>query len=199
MKAIFFESPADFRRCLEEHQNSAAELWVGYYKKGSGKLSISWPESVDEALCMGWIDGIRKGIDETSYAIRFTPRKPRSIWSAVNIARAQSLMEAGRMQPAGLRAFQNRREDRSRLYSYEQPSVALDGESEQVFMSNPEAWNFFQTQAPWYRKAASWWVMSAKKEETRRKRLGQIIADSAQGRTIRSLTRNRPIGNTSQD
>jgi uncharacterized protein YdeI (YjbR/CyaY-like superfamily) len=190
---LFFPSPSDFRRWLEAHHDKAQELWVGYYKKDSGKPSITWPESVDEALCFGWIDGVRKSIDETSYKIRFTPRKPGSIWSAVNIKRAGELIELGRLQPAGLDAFHKRKDARSAVYAYEQRETArLEGAYEEQLCANPRAWAFFQAQPPWYQRAASWWVISAKKEETRLKRLATLIEDSAQGRTVAPLT--RPIG-----
>jgi uncharacterized protein YdeI (YjbR/CyaY-like superfamily) len=191
MDVTFFESPPDFRQWLEKHHATERELWVGYYKKDSGKPSITWPESVDEALCFGWIDGVRKSVDETSYKIRFTPRRTGSIWSAVNIKRAQELIETGRMRPAGLEAFQNRKEDRSRRYSYEQEGAKLSGEYERKLKADPKAWEFFQAQPPWYRRTVTWWIMSAKKEETRLKRLGQLIKDSAQGRMVPPLTRNK--------
>ncbi len=191
MKVSFFKSSSAFRKWLEKHHATARELWVGYYKKGSGKPSLTWPESVDQALCFGWIDGIRKSIDEVSYTIRFSPRKPRSIWSAVNIKRAQALAAQGLMQPAGLQAFQARQENRSRIYSYEQRQDQLPEAYAQTLRQNKAAWDFFQAQAAWSRKAAGWWVTSAKKEETRLKRLDQLIEDSAQGRTIPPLTRNR--------
>ncbi len=188
MTPTFFTTPSDFRAWLEEHHQTAAELWVGFHRKGSGKPSITWPEAVDEALCYGWIDGVRKGIDDSSYVIRFTPRKPRSRWSAVNISRVEELTRLGRMRPAGLKAFEERSAERT--YSYEQShAVELDEADEQQFRSNPKAWEFFQVQAPSYRKAAIWWVISAKKEETRRKRLAQLIDDSAHGRTVPPLTR----------
>jgi len=191
MNPTFFRSPAEWREWLEKFHATAGELWVGYYKKDTGRLSITWPESVDEALCFGWIDGIRKSIDESSYKIRFTPRKPGSIWSAVNIKRAEELVDQGRMHPAGLQAFRARKENRSGIYSYEQSSDALPDEYAQKFQRNKAAWDFFQDQPAWYRKAAGWWLVSAKKEETRQKRLDQLIEDSAHGRTIPPLTRNR--------
>lgn len=184
----FFKTPSDLRKWFEVHHASAAELWVGYYKKDSGKPSISWPESVDEALCFGWIDGVRKSVDDISYKIRFTPRKPRSIWSAVNIKRAQELMEQGLMQPAGLRAFQARTENRSGIYSYEQRSLELPDRYGKKLKKHPAAWEFFQAQPPSYRKAANWYVLSAKKEETRLKRLEQLIAHSEAGRRIPQFT-----------
>ncbi len=189
----FFATPAEFRAWLEAHHDEARELWVGYYKKGSGRPSITWPESVDEALCFGWIDGVRKGIDDVSYMIRFTPRKPRSVWSAVNIKRVGELAELGLMCPAGLAAFEQRAAERSGIYAYEQENASLDEDSEQRFRANAAAWAFFQAQPAWYRKAATWHVVSAKREETRQKRLTALIDHSEQGRTILELTlRPRP-------
>jgi len=189
MKPTFFATPSEFRTWLEEHHDTAQELWVGFYKKSSGKPSITWPEAVDEALCFGWIDGVRKGIDDVSYTIRFTPRKPRSIWSAVNVKRASELASLGLMRPAGLKAFEERAEEKSGLYSYEQENAELNDAYEQQFRANTKAWDFFQAQTAWYRRAAIWWVISAKKEETRLKRLATLIEDSEHGRTIPPLTR----------
>jgi len=188
-KITFFKSPSELHKWLEQHHAKAQELWVGFYKKSSGKPSITWPEAVDEALCFGWIDGVRKSIDDISYTIRFTPRKSRSIWSAVNVKRAQALTNMGLMQPSGLTAFQARDQDRSGVYSYEQKSHQLDDLYEKKLRANKKAWDFFQAQAPWYQRAARWWVISAKKEETRLKRLATLIEDSAHGRTIAPLTR----------
>lgn len=189
---IFFATPAEFRAWLEEHHASAPELWVGFHKKGSGRPSITWPEAVDEALCVGWIDGIRKSIDGESYRIRFTPRKPQSTWSAVNLARVEALTREGRMRPAGLKAFEKRTEAKTGIYAYEQRKAAeLDEASEQRFRSDPEAWEYFESRPPGYRKTAIWWVVSAKKEETRQKRLEQLIEDSRNHRPIAQL---RPAG-----
>jgi uncharacterized protein YdeI (YjbR/CyaY-like superfamily) len=189
-KPTFFATPADFRAWLEEHHDKSQELWVGYYKKGTGKPSITWPESVDEALCFGWIDGLRKRVDEASYMIRFTPRKATSTWSAVNIKRVEELTAQGRMHPAGLKAFEHRTAEKSGAYAYEQSETArLEAAQEQQFRANRQAWEFFQAQAAWYRKTAIWWVVSARKEVTRQTRLATLIEDSAQGRTIRPLTR----------
>ena len=162
---------------------------MGYFKKGSGKPSVTWPESVDEALCVGWIDGIRKRLDEESYMIRFTPRGPRSIWSAVNIRRALALAGEGRMKPAGLKAFDARRENRSGIYSYEQRGEQLEEPYRGMLKKSTEAWSFFQAQPPSYRKAAGWWVVSARKEETRRDRLGRLIKHSERGMRIPQFTR----------
>ena len=189
-EATFFATPEQLRAWFEQNHASARELWVGYYKKGSGKPSITWPESVDEALCYGWIDGIRKSVDDTSYTIRFTPRKSTSIWSAVNIRRVGELTELGRMQPDGLAAFAKRKEEKSGIYSHEQRNAAaLEPEWEQQFRANQAAWAFFEAQPGSYRKAAIWWVVSAKQEATRRKRLATLIDDSAHGRTVAPLTR----------
>jgi uncharacterized protein YdeI (YjbR/CyaY-like superfamily) len=191
MEPTFFATPREFRAWLAEHHEHGRELLVGFYKKGSGRPSITWPESVDQALCFGWIDGVRRRIDDDSYSIRFTPRKPRSIWSSVNIKRAGELAELGLMHPAGLRAFEQRDEARSAIYAYEQRhDVALSGEQEQRFRATPGAWEFFQAQPAWYRRTALWWVVSAKKEETRAQRLDTLIADSAEGRPLKQLDRN---------
>ena len=175
MKAKFFKTPSDFRKWLAANHASATELLVGFYKKDSGKPSINWPQSVDEALCFGWIDGIRRRIDDVSYSIRFTPRRPRSIWSAVNIKRANELIEQGLMQPAGLKAFEARKENRSGIYAYEQRSAELPDEYEKKLKLNSKAWKFFQAQPPGYRKLMHWRIVSAKKEETRLKRLQTLI------------------------
>ena len=189
MKPLFFESPAQWRTWLEENHDKAREVWVGFYKKSSGRPTITWPQAVDEALCFGWIDGVRKSIDEESYTNRFTPRKPVSNWSAVNIRRVGELTLAGRMTPAGLAAFDRRAEARSRIYSYEQRhTAALEDAQEQQFRANPKAWDYFQARPPSYRKAAVWWVVSAKREETRARRLAQLIEDSSNQRTIAPLT-----------
>jgi uncharacterized protein YdeI (YjbR/CyaY-like superfamily) len=186
----FFTTPAEFRAWLEENHERAAELWVGFHKKATGRPSITWPEAVDEALCFGWIDAIRRSLGDESYMIRFTRRKPRSTWSAVNIARAKELIAEGRMRPAGLAAFEARSDDRSAIYSYEQRHAAkLPPDQEREFRANQRAWEFFQAQPPWYRKTALWWVVSAKREETRARRLRTLIEDSANGRKLRHLSR----------
>jgi uncharacterized protein YdeI (YjbR/CyaY-like superfamily) len=185
----FFATPAEWRAWLREHHATERELLVGFYRVASGRPSITWPQSVDQALCFGWIDGIRRGIDGESYSIRFTPRKRTSIWSAVNIRRAQELIDQGLMQPAGLAAFEARTGDRSGIYSFEQKErPELSPEFAAEFRANPEAWAFYEARAPYYRRTSAWWVMSAKREETRRKRLAQLIADSAAGRLLKQLT-----------
>ena len=189
MKPTFFTTPADLRKWLNEHHESETELLVGFYKKDSGKPSITWPESVDEALCVGWIDGIRKGVDEESYTIRFTPRKSGSIWSAVNIARVEPLTQEGRMKPAGLKAFEKRRENKSGIYSYEQrDQIELSEAETTAFKANLKAWDFFESQPGSYRKAVLWWIVSAKKDETRAKRVATLIDDCANGQRIKQFT-----------
>ncbi|HKP51357.1 MAG TPA: YdeI/OmpD-associated family protein [Chloroflexia bacterium] len=185
VEPIFFATPSELRAWLEEHHANAQELWVGIYKKDSGKPSITWPEAVDQALCFGWIDGIRKGIDSVSYKTRFTPRRARSNWSAVNIKRVAELKELGLMRPAGLKIFEERVEEKSGIYSYEQRNAAeLTEAYKEQFRANKKAWDFFQAQGAGYRRTATWWVISAKKEETRLKRLARLIESSEQGRTI---------------
>jgi uncharacterized protein YdeI (YjbR/CyaY-like superfamily) len=192
MKPTFFPTPAAFREWLEQHHADADVLLVGYYKKGSGKPSLTWPESVDQALCYGWIDGVRKSIDEHSYTIRFTPRRAGSIWSSVNIKRAQVLIEQGLMRPAGLKAFEARKENKSGIYSYEQRSVELAEPYQGLLKKNKGAWSFFQKQPASYRKAISWWIVSAKKEETRLKRLEHLTACSAQGQRVAAFASRKP-------
>jgi uncharacterized protein YdeI (YjbR/CyaY-like superfamily) len=186
---LFFATPAEFRAWFDEHHETAAELLVGFYKKGSGKPSITWPEAVDEALCVGWIDGVRKSIDGERYSIRFTPRKPRSIWSTVNIGRVEALTGRGRMRAAGLKAFEKRSEAKSAIYSYEQrDSARLEDAHEAQFRANEQAWDWFNAQAAWYRRTSTWWVISAKREETRLKRLATLIDSSEQGKKIDPLS-----------
>jgi len=184
LKPKFFRTPEDFRIWLEKNHTTATELWVGFYKRDSGKRSITWPESVDQALCFGWIDGVRKRVDEISYQIRFTPRRRGSIWSATNIKRAKELVEQNRMRPTGLRAFAARIENKSGIYSYEQRTTELEESHATHLKKNKAAWNFFQTQPPSYRKMISWWIVSAKKEETRMARLAKLISESAKGKRL---------------
>jgi uncharacterized protein YdeI (YjbR/CyaY-like superfamily) len=186
--ATFFVSAAEFRAWLEQYGATTAELLVGFYKKASGTTGISYPEAVDEALCAGWIDGVRRSLDGARYTIRFTSRKPTSIWSAVNIARVAELTHQSRMRPAGLAAFAKRTEARSRVYSFEQEAHALSDEYEQRFRANAAAWAYFQAQAPSYQRTAIWWVVSAKQEATRLKRLATLIDDSAHGHRLKHLT-----------
>ena len=191
----FFATPEDWRRWLEKHHASRPELWVGFYKKGSGRPSITWPESVDEALCFGWIDGIRKTIDADSYVIRFTPRKARSNWSLVNTRRVGQLISDKRMHPSGMRAFEKRDPKKSGVYSFEQrENATLTAGNEKEFKRNRAAWSFFQSQPPGYRKIATFWVVSAKREETRARRLAALIEDSAAGRRVGPLRRPGETG-----
>jgi len=169
---------------LEENHATATELWVGFYKKDSGKPSITWPESVDQALCFGWIDGIRKRVDKITYKIRFTPRRRSSIWSAINIKRAEELARQKRMRPAGLKAFAARIENKSGIYSYEQRTTELAEPYATHLKKNKAAWNFFGMQPPSYRKMIAWWIVSAKKEETRIARLAKLIRESAKGKRL---------------
>jgi uncharacterized protein YdeI (YjbR/CyaY-like superfamily) len=188
-KRLFFETPAKWRKWLEKNHDRAEELWVGFYKKGSGKKSITWPESVDEALCFGWIDGVRKSIDEDRYEIRFSPRKPSSVWSKINIDRVKELTALGKMHDAGLAAFERRSGDRTGLYAYEQRhGSVLEPAYQAELEANEAAWSHFSARPPWYRKAAIHWIMSAKQEPTRRRRLGQLIECSAEGRPVPPLT-----------
>ncbi len=190
MQPTFFATPADFRAWLEANHTSATELIVGFHKVGSGRPSITWPESVDEALCVGWIDGIRRRIDDASYSIRFTPRKAGSNWSAVNVRRIDELIRQGRVLPAGLAAYAKRTDAKTGVYSFEQREEAqLDAAYLKRFRADRAAWKFWQAQPPGYRKTATHWVMSAKRTDTREKRLATLIADSAAGERIALLRR----------
>ena len=181
MTPIFFAKKADFRKWLLKNHKKETELLVGFYKVGSGKPSMTWSESVDEALCFGWIDAVRKSIDKDSYQIRFTQRKPTSIWSAVNIKKVEELTKAGLMQPAGLESFKKRIESKSRIYSHEKEAEELPGDFKKQLKANKKAWDYFQSLAPGYKKLSTHWVMGAKQETTRIKRLHQLIADCAAG------------------
>jgi uncharacterized protein YdeI (YjbR/CyaY-like superfamily) len=189
MKPTFFKSSAAFRRWLENHAGTKRELLVGFYKADSGKPSITWPESVDEALCFGWIDGVRKRIDDVSYTIRFSPRRAGSIWSAVNTRRARELFEAGRMTPAGKAAFDARKANKSGVYSYENRPATLMEPYAGLLARNVAARKFFEAQSPSYRRTATWWIVSARKEETRQKRLKELIELCAAGERIPLLGR----------
>jgi uncharacterized protein YdeI (YjbR/CyaY-like superfamily) len=185
----FFPEPAAWRRWLAEHHEDRQELWVGFHKRGTGKPSITWPESVDQALCFGWIDGVRKSIDAETYKIRFTPRRATSIWSSININRIKELTKLGLVHPAGAAAFGRRKQERSGIYSYEQRHhVAFPPAYQQRLEANAKAWTFLQARAPWYRRNVTRWVMSAKREETRERRFATLIADSARGKLVGLLT-----------
>ncbi len=187
MPPIFFRSPSEFRSWLEKKHSQEQVLLLGLRRKDSGEPSITYPEALDEALCFGWIDGVRRRFDVSSYTIRFTPRKPGSIWSAVNTKRVAELMTLGRMHAAGQKVFDERDQKKSNLYSYERATCKLEGSYEKKFSANKNAWEFYQAQAPWYRRTSAWWVISAKQEETRLRRLAQLIEDSAHGRRIKQL------------
>ena len=188
----FFRTPADFRRWLARNHASATELLVGFYKKDSGQPSITWPESVDEALCYGWIDSIRRNIDEISYSIRFTPRRPGSNWSAINIRRAGTLRKEGRMRAAGLKVYEARRDDRCETQTYEQRSADLEEPYRRLLRKHKAAWTYFQAQPPSYRKVVNGWILSAKKEETRLRRLERLAAFSAKGQRLPETTPGSP-------
>jgi uncharacterized protein YdeI (YjbR/CyaY-like superfamily) len=190
MKPTFFATPTDFRRWLKENHASETELWVGFHKKDTGKPSITWPQSVDQALCYGWIDGIRKSLGAESYVIRFTPRRRGSIWSLINTRRATELIADGLMRAAGKRAFEARDAAKSGVYSFEQKTPArLPPAAKKRFMANEAAWEFFESQPPGYRNIAIRYVVSAKQEVTRDRRLGLLIKDSEAGRRIGPLRR----------
>lgn len=189
VKPIYFDRPAEFRRWLDKNHARASELFVGFYKARSGKRSMIWAEAVRQALCYGWIDSVLKPIDAERYALRFSPRRRGSNWSAVNIRLAKELIATGLMQPAGAKAFAERDEKKINRYSFEQAKVSLGGVYEKKFRALPAAWTFFQSLAPSYRKAATWWVISAKQEATRERRLKTLIADSAQGLRIAPMRR----------
>jgi uncharacterized protein YdeI (YjbR/CyaY-like superfamily) len=180
----FFAEQANFRKWLEENHDKETELLVGFYKVGTNKPSMNWSQSVDEALCFGWIDGVRRSIDAESYSIRFTPRKPNSVWSAVNIAKIEKLTEQNLMKPAGIAAFAKREERRSKIYAYENTLVELSAQSEKQFRANERAWSFFQKQSNSYRKRAIYWVMTAKRDLTGQNRLIHLINASAEQKKI---------------
>ena len=184
MQAKFFATQEDFRYWLEKNHNKETELLVGFYKVDTKKPSMTWSQSVDQALCFGWIDGVRKTIDNESYSIRFTPRRPTSIWSTINIQKIEDLTKQGLMQAAGLAAFSKRKESKSNIYAYEKVPVLLDETFEKQFQANKQAWAFFQSQAPSYKKVIIHWLMSAKQEATKRSRLEKIMVESEEGRKI---------------
>lgn len=192
MKATFFRTQADFRQWLEKYHETETELFVGFYKKASKIPSITWSESVDEAICFGWIDGVRKSIDDKSYMIRFTPRRPNSIWSAVNLKKIEELTQKGLMKPAGIAIFKKRKEGKSKVYAYEQKqNVKLDIVYEKEIKANEKAWAYFEVLAPSYKKATIWWIMSAKQEKTRLKRLNITIESAAAGLKIPHLRKRK--------
>ncbi|WP_156758411.1 YdeI/OmpD-associated family protein [Actinokineospora pegani] len=189
MEPTFFATPDELRAWFDANHAEAAELLVGFGKAGSGIATVTWSEAVDEALCVGWIDGVRKRVDDASYSVRFTPRKARSTWSTVNIAKVAELIAEGRMRPEGLAAFERRTLDNSEIYSHEQTEVAFVQEQEAVLRSDQRGWEFWTAQAPSYRKQVTWWVISAKKPETRERRLAQLVECNAAGERMGQFSR----------
>jgi uncharacterized protein YdeI (YjbR/CyaY-like superfamily) len=190
VRPAFFATPEEFGAWLEEHHETATELLVGFHKKASGKPSMTWPESVEQALRFGWIDGVRRSLGEDAYTIRFTPRKATSNWSAINVAKVEELEQRGLMAPAGLKAYEARRPERTGVYSFERSeAAALPDEFERRFQANPGAWDWFAARPPGYRRTATHWVVSAKRADTRERRLQQLIDCSAEGRNVPPLAR----------
>lgn len=185
----FFETPAELRAWFEANHETAAELWVGYHRKRSGRPSVAWQDVVDQELCFGWIDSVRYSLGDDRSAQRITPRRKRSVWSAINIKRFQELEQMGLVHESGRAAFAARDEQRSRIYAYENRSLGLDEARQAEFRSHKRAWNFFETQAPWYRRTAAYWVMSAKREDTKDSRLKTLIAHSQKGERLPALSR----------
>jgi uncharacterized protein YdeI (YjbR/CyaY-like superfamily) len=199
MNPIFFDSPSAFRRWLEKNHATSQELYVGYHKKHTGKPSLTWSQSVDEALCFGWIDGIRRSWDEEGYIIRFTPRRKQSIWSAINLKKMEQLIEEGRMTAAGLAVFQARKPEKTNKYSFEQRETAkLPPSLEKQFRANRKAWAFFQAQPPGYRRLMSFYVVSARQDETRQRRLERLIRDSEAGKRVGQFERARQSSRASR-
>jgi len=188
-RAIFFASQSEFRQWLQHNHDKARELLVGFHKRHCGKPSITWPQAVDEALCFGWIDGVRRSLGDSAYTIRFTPRKTRSIWSAVNIKRAKRLEKLGLMHPRGIEVFRARDPERSGRYSYERKQARFNTVQQRALRANKRAWAFFKTRPPWYQRTAAWWVIQARRKETQSRRLAILISHSARNRTIPPLTR----------
>lgn len=180
----FFKTPEAFRMWLEKNHSKKDELWLGYYKKSSGKKSITYKQALDEVLCFGWIDGISKGIDDEKYCQRYTPRRPRSIWSIVNIKKIEELTKKGLMHESGLNAFNTRDVKRTGLYSAEQKEIKMPAAYLKKIKANKRAWEYFSNMPPGYQKTATWWVISAKQEVTRLRRLDAMIADSVARRKI---------------
>ena len=187
----FFATPAELREWFDANHATADELWLGYHKKASGRPSVDWSQVVDEALCVGWIDGVRKRIDDEVSVQRLTPRRTGSSWSAINVAKVAALTAEGRMRPAGLAAFEARSEAKTGIYSYERPHATFSDVETERFRADPEAWADWQRRPPSYRKTATHWVTSAKQATTRERRLATLIEDSRAGRTIRPLSWNR--------
>jgi uncharacterized protein YdeI (YjbR/CyaY-like superfamily) len=187
MKVVFFPTQKHLRKWFEKNHKKEKELFVGFYKISTGKPTVTWSQAVDEAICFGWIDGIRKSIDDESYCNRFTPRKPTSNWSAINLKKVEALTNLGLMKPEGLHAFSLRKENKSKVYSYENPAIAFDKFFEKKFKAKKHAWKYFKSTAPSYQKITTRWVMSAKQEETRLKRLEELIRDCVLGKKIKAM------------
>jgi len=184
----FFPTQKHLRKWFTKNHKKEKELWVGFYKVATRKPTVTWSQAVDEAICFGWIDGIRKSLDEESYCNRFTPRKPTSNWSAINIKKVEELTKLGLMKPEGLHAFSLRKENHSIVYSYENHSVEFEKSYEKKFKSNNKAWKYFQSMATSYKKITARWVMSAKQESTRLKRLNELINNCAAGKKIKAMS-----------
>jgi uncharacterized protein YdeI (YjbR/CyaY-like superfamily) len=187
-KVVHFSSPEEFRKWLAQNHATANELFVGFYKKSSGKKGATYSEALDEALCYGWIDGVRRSVDSESYTIRFTPRKSKSTWSLVNVRHVERLQKAGKMAEPGIKAFALRQKQLTGIYSFEQKRPGLSAKLKRLFRANARAWEFFSKQAPWYQRTAGYWVSSAKQEETRVRRLAKLMEVSANGRRLDQLT-----------
>jgi uncharacterized protein YdeI (YjbR/CyaY-like superfamily) len=190
VEPVFFASTDEFRTWLEDHHATCTELVVGFHKKATGKPTLTWSESVDQALCFGWIDGVRRSLGPDAYTIRFTPRKARSTWSNINVSKVERLIELELMRPAGLSVFERRNPETTGVYSFEAGPVALGSEYGREFRRYPKVWSWFERQPPGYRRTAAHWIVSAKKEQTRRSRLATLVADSAAGRKIKPLRRS---------
>jgi len=188
MKIVHFSSQEEFRKWLVKNHAAASELFVGFHKTFSGKKGATYSEALDEALCFGWIDGVRRSLNAESYVIRFTPRKSKSIWSLVNVCHVERLQKAGKMAEPGLKAFAAREQHRTGIYSFEQKRPGLSAKYKKLFIANTRAWEFFSKQAPWYQRTAGYWVSSAKQEETRMRRLAKLMEVSANGRRLDQLT-----------
>jgi uncharacterized protein YdeI (YjbR/CyaY-like superfamily) len=184
MKPAYFPTPAAFRAWLTQNHAQHTELFVGFHKKDSGKPSITYPEALDQALCFGWIDGVRKSVNSTSYTVRFTPRKTKSYWSKVNTKRANELIQQGLMQPPGVKVFAARDQATTKRYSFERETAKFPAAYAKQFQSNAKAWAFFQSQAPYYQRVATFYVVSAKQESTRQRRLQILVETSAESRRL---------------
>jgi uncharacterized protein YdeI (YjbR/CyaY-like superfamily) len=193
MKITYFKTQLEFRKWLEKNHEKLSELWVGFYKKSTLKPSITYPQALDEALCFGWIDGVRKNVDESSYTIRFTPRKKQSHWSAVNIKKYEELLKLNLVMSAGVKAFRDSDKKKALKYSEERKSAKLDSIYEKKFKTNKKAWEFFSTQPPGYQRVCTFWIMSAKQEETREKRLKLLMDYSQVQKRLEMFKPNKPL------